>query len=60
MAYDFHPEARLEYREAAAFYETRCAGLGAVFTIEVVKLPLGASFKTQQVGERLNKMSVAA
>ena len=35
MTYDFHPEARLEYREAAAFYEARWAGLGAAFTIEV-------------------------
>jgi toxin ParE1/3/4 len=35
MTYDFHPEARLEYREAAAFYETRRSGLGAAFTIEV-------------------------
>ena|SRR2546423_14235423 len=35
MIYDFHPEARLEYREAAAFYEARCSGLGAAFTIEV-------------------------
>lgn len=35
MTYDFHPEARLEYIEAAAFYETRRSGLGAAFTIEV-------------------------
>jgi len=35
MTYDFHPEARTEYREAAAFYETRGSGLGAAFTIEV-------------------------
>jgi toxin ParE1/3/4 len=35
MTYDFHPDARLEYREAAAFYETRRPGLGAAFTIEV-------------------------
>ena len=35
MTYDFHPEARLEYREAAAFYEARRSGLGAAFTIEV-------------------------
>ena len=35
MTYDFHPEARLEYRESAAFYEARRAGLGAAFTIEV-------------------------
>jgi toxin ParE1/3/4 len=35
MTYDFHPEAHLEYREAAAFYEARRAGLGAAFTLEV-------------------------
>jgi toxin ParE1/3/4 len=35
MTYDFHPEARLEYREAAAFYESRRAGLGAAFSLEV-------------------------
>ena len=35
MPYDFHPEARLEYREAAAFYEARRSGLGAAFTLEV-------------------------
>lgn len=28
MRYDFHPEARLEYREAAVFYEARRPGLG--------------------------------
>jgi plasmid stabilization system protein ParE len=35
MRYEFHPEARLEYREAAAFYEARRPGLGATFTVEV-------------------------
>ena len=35
MRYAFHPEARLEYREAAAFYEARRPGLGAAFTREV-------------------------
>ena len=35
MIYDFHPEARLEYREAATFYESRRPGLGAAFTLEV-------------------------
>ncbi len=35
MIYDFHPEARLEYREAAVFYEERRPGLGAAFTVEV-------------------------
>jgi len=31
----FHPDARLEYREAAAFYESRQVGLGAAFTREI-------------------------
>jgi plasmid stabilization system protein ParE len=35
MTYDFHPEARFEYREAALFYDTRRSGLGAAFTVEV-------------------------
>jgi plasmid stabilization system protein ParE len=35
MTFDFHPEARLEYREAAAFYESRRHGLGAAFSLEV-------------------------
>ena len=35
MKYGFHPGARLEYREAAAFYEGRRAGLGAAFTEEI-------------------------
>ena len=35
MRYAFHPEARLEYREAAAFHEARRPGLGAAFTREV-------------------------
>jgi plasmid stabilization system protein ParE len=35
MTYGFHPEARLEYREAAAFYESRRPGLGAGFSLEV-------------------------
>ena len=35
MRYAFHPEARAEYIEAAAYYEHRRAGLGARFTIEI-------------------------
>jgi toxin ParE1/3/4 len=35
MTYDFHPEARVEYRKAALFYDTRRVGLGAAFTLEV-------------------------
>lgn len=35
MRYGFHPEARLEYREAATFYEARRSGLGASFTREI-------------------------
>lgn len=35
MTHDFHPEARLEYREAATYYESRRSGLGAAFSVEV-------------------------
>lgn len=35
MRYDFHPEARVEYLEAVAFYEDRQPGLGARFTLDV-------------------------
>lgn len=35
MKVAFHPEARLEYREAAAFYEERRPGLGAAFSREI-------------------------
>ena len=35
MRYDFHPEAHLEYRQAATFYEARRPGLGATFTVEI-------------------------
>jgi plasmid stabilization system protein ParE len=35
MTYKFHPAARADYREAAAFYESRREGLGAAFSIEV-------------------------
>lgn len=35
MIHDFRPEARLEYREAAIFYNQRRQGLGAAFTLEV-------------------------
>lgn len=35
MTYRFHPDARLEYREATAFYEQSRTGLGAAFSIEI-------------------------
>lgn len=35
MHYEFHPEARVEYLEAVAYYEDRQTGLGARFTIEI-------------------------
>jgi hypothetical protein len=35
MIHDFHPEASLEYRKAAIFYDSRRPGLGAAFTLEV-------------------------
>jgi hypothetical protein len=35
MTYPFHPEARLEYRDAVSFYESRGLGLGAALSLEV-------------------------
>jgi toxin ParE1/3/4 len=35
MIFDFHPEARLEYLEAATFYNRRRPGLGTIFTLEI-------------------------
>ena len=35
MKYQFHPEARLEYLAAVAFYEAARPGVGAAFTVEV-------------------------
>lgn len=35
MRYEFHPEARVEYLKAVAYYEERQAGLGARFTVEI-------------------------
>lgn len=35
MIYEFHPEAKIEYFEAIAYYEERQTGLGARFTIEI-------------------------
>jgi toxin ParE1/3/4 len=35
MKFAFHPDARLEYRDAAAFYENARAGLGAAFTRQI-------------------------
>lgn len=35
MRHDFHPEARLEFRESAAFYEGCRPGLGVAFADEI-------------------------
>ena len=35
MRYEFHPEARLEFRESAAFYERCRPRLGIAFASEV-------------------------
>ena len=35
MRYEFHPEARLEFRESAAFLEGCRPGLGVAFTNEI-------------------------
>jgi len=53
MTYDFHPDARLEYRQAAVFYEARQSGLGAAFTVEVEARSIALSMH-RNVGARLN------
>ena len=35
MKYTYHPEALVEYADAALYYEERAAGLGGQFTAEV-------------------------
>jgi len=35
MRHEFHPEARLEFRESAAFYEACRPGLGLAFANEI-------------------------
>ena len=35
IAYRFHPAAQVELEEAAAFYESRLAGLGKFFAAEI-------------------------
>ena len=35
MIFRFHPAARIEFREAVAFYEERSKGLGGEFASEV-------------------------
>ena len=35
MRYEFHPEARLEFRESAAFYDGERTNLGTAFTNEI-------------------------
>jgi len=52
MTYEFHPEARIEYFEAIAYYEERQHGLGARFTIEIentVQRVLESPLRWQQV-----------
>ena len=36
MKFRFHPAARIEFREAVAFYEERSEGLGGEFAAEVL------------------------
>jgi toxin ParE1/3/4 len=58
MIHDFHPEARLEYREAAIFYDTRRLGLGAAFTLEVestIERIKEAPFRWQLVEQDVRK-----
>ena len=35
MRYEFHPDARVEYLKAVAYYDERQAGLGTRFTVEI-------------------------
>jgi toxin ParE1/3/4 len=35
ITHSFHPEAAIEFEEAAAFYESKVAGLGKSFSAEV-------------------------
>lgn len=35
MRYEFHPEARLEFRESTVFYDASRPGLGIAFTNEI-------------------------
>lgn len=35
MRYEFHPDARVEYLKAVAYYNERQAGLGTRFTVEI-------------------------
>jgi toxin ParE1/3/4 len=37
MKFGFHPEAQLEYQQAASFYESHSTGLGIEFTREIEK-----------------------
>ncbi len=38
MSYEFHPAAEAEYLEAIAYYESRQAGLGALFFEEFERI----------------------
>lgn len=52
MRYEFHPEARAEYLDAAAYYEERQIGLGVRFTIEIesaIKRVVEAPHRWQKV-----------
>ena len=35
MRYEFHPDARQEFRESAAYYESKRVNLGVAFTSEI-------------------------
>src|SRR5262245_57610526 len=58
MTYDFHPEAQLEYRDAAGFYENRQPGLGTAFTLaieETIRRILEAPERWRIIGEDVRR-----
>lgn len=58
MRYEFHPEARAEYLDAAAYYEERQIGLGVRFTIEiedVIQRIAGAPHRWQKVEGEIHR-----
>ncbi len=62
MRYAFHPEARIEFRDAAAFYAAARAGLGAEFSREIESVirricdaPTRWSFVEQDVRRSLTR-----
>jgi plasmid stabilization system protein ParE len=58
MTYEFHPEARIEYFEAIAYYEERQHGLGARFTIEIentIQRIVNDPYRWQEVEDNIRR-----